>query len=540
VASESHSSGAGAGAYAVAPEVEPSTGREGGGSRKRKMAWKLAAEEAAEQGEEGGGGAAPDGPRASRSSSGTDGGAHSRKEALGRKRKADLLPDLPRAFFTLEEGLEALRTGKLHPDAIMDEGADKSDSGFSGMTLLMLLADSSHEETAEGLALEVLAAGADVNAANFDDGQRALHYAAYRGRTGMVRFLLGNVAKKIVNGEGRVVSAAASVHARDRDGWTPLHSLTHQVEGERKAGDAALAEIAGYLIKAGADVAAFTTAPRKLQVLHLAAEGGLHRLVRVLLDSGADVNGQDEEGSAPVMYAAFRGCTRTLEMLLAAGANAHAVAGNGWSALHNAASADAADAVNILLSHGVAVNGRDGDGCTPLHIACSNKGALAAKALLAGGADVDVLDSAGSAPIHDLCQAECKSKQESEYVSGLAEAFVRAECDLNRKLPDGRTPLHLACTGGLVDVVKVITSRTGARVSLLGYGTPSSASADPNETDSRGWTPLHSAAHAGRLDVVKLLILRYAGTGLRSKNGKTPRDLAMEAGHKAVAKLLKV
>ncbi len=57
--------------------------------------------------------------------------------------------------------------------------------------------------------------------------------------------------------------------------------------------------------------------------------------------------------------------------------------------------------------------------------------------------------------------------------------------------------------------------------------------------DSGAITHRHIAASYGRRDVVFLLLDRGADKNSRNKAGKTPYDLAMEAGQKDLAAMLR-
>ena len=59
---------------------------------------------------------------------------------------------------------------------------------------------------------------------------------------------------------------------------------------------------------------------------------------------------------------------------------------------------------------------------------------------------------------------------------------------------------------------------------LLAHG------ADPNRRQQQEWTALHAAAHSGNTLLVQLLLAMGAEPAPRTAQGKTPADLALEAG----------
>jgi ankyrin repeat protein len=86
----------------------------------------------------------------------------------------------------------------------------------------------------------------------------------------------------------------------------------------------------------------------------------------------------------------------------------------------------------------------------------------------------------------------------------------------------GRTPLHWACRGVHIDVVKY----------LIGRG------ADVNVRDNAGITPLHSVASRGHVEAVRILIEKRARLEAVTSGGATPLHLAAANGHMEIAALL--
>lgn len=75
----------------------------------------------------------------------------------------------------------------------------------------------------------------------------------------------------------------------------------------------------------------------------------------------------------------------------------------------------------------------------------------------------------------------------------------------------GNTPLHVACTRGIVEEVEALI-KADANVNAIG------------EHDS---TPLHDAAEQGHILVVKLLLSHGASVNLKNEFGRTPLDIAI-------------
>lgn len=63
----------------------------------------------------------------------------------------------------------------------------------------------------------------------------------------------------------------------------------------------------------------------------------------------------------------------------------------------------------------------------------------------------------------------------------------------------------------------------------------------PEQVDRRnitGWTPLHVAAYAGNEAAAALLLSRGAERQARDRLGRTALEIAQEAGHQAMVRLL--
>lgn len=102
----------------------------------------------------------------------------------------------------------------------------------------------------------------------------------------------------------------------------------------------------------------------------------------------------------------------------------------------------------------------------------------------------------------------------------IVELLVGAGADLDRVEPDSRwTPLHFACAKPEHETV--------ARVLI-------DAGADVNALDNVQWSALHLACDRGYLDTVRALLEAGADVHAQSANGVTPREFALEQGHRDV------
>ena len=202
-----------------------------------------------------------------------------------------------------------------------------------------------------------------------------------------------------------------------------------------------------------------------------AAQDGHADVAVLLLDHGAEVSCKDNDGWAPIHYAAWYGHVDVATLLLGRGAEVNVKDNAGLTPIHYAAWYAHADVVRLLLDRGADVNGKDKNGSTPLHYAADY-----------GHADVAVL-------------------------------LLDRGAEVNGKTNYGWTPIHYAAWYGHVDVATL----------LLGRG------AEVNVKDNDGWTPLHHAAEMGHIEIVALLLDYGAEINceIKFKNGKGETALGL-------------
>jgi cytohesin len=206
--------------------------------------------------------------------------------------------------------------------------------------------------------------------------------------------------------------------------------------------------------------------------LIVAAADGKTEHVKSLISGGVDVNVKDLDSLAPLHYAAERGHKEIVEVLLAHGADVNIGDYYNRTAAEYAMSSNHGEIVQLLVSKGADIS--------PLQFALYMKDEAKARSLIEGGADV------------------------------------------NRRTPDGTTPLDRAVGAGFKDIVELLIAK----------------GADVNAKDFWDWTPLHSAVY-GHKDIVKLLIAKRADVNARDAEGRTPLSYAKEEGHTEIVELLR-
>jgi ankyrin repeat protein len=233
-------------------------------------------------------------------------------------------------------------------------------------------------------ALELIAQGADVNAAQAD-GTTPLHWAAYQLDADLVQ---------------RLIAQGARADTANRYGATPL----------AEAAKAANAEIVALLLQAGAAVDAANADGET--ALMLAARTGSVEVAKRLIDAGADVNAREAwRDQTALMWAAEGAFAPVVELLIAHGADVRArAAANDWGSqitsepraqyrptggltpLLYAARAGCAECVRAILAAGEDIDRPTPDGVTALMLAIDNYEFDTAKALLEAGANPHLSD----------------------------------------------------------------------------------------------------------------------------------------------------
>ena len=227
------------------------------------------------------------------------------------------------------------------------------------------------------------------------------------------------------------------------------------------------------------------------------------------------------------LHKAAEGDVECVRELLKRGLNPNIKDRRGWTPLHYAVKAGHYDIVWLLLDYGANPNTPAGGwlGPTPLHMAVRNQNYDMAKLLLNAGAKPDARDGWGRSPLHEAASS-------GNFV--ITHLLLENGANVNAVDANGRTPLHMAVIESSPKEPKEKRLvRRGVVALLLKYG------ADPNIKDKYySRTPLHYAARDGAVEVVKAMLEHGADPTIRDSKGKTPLDLAKEAGHDEVVQIL--
>lgn len=379
---------------------------------------------------------------------------------------------------------------------ITEHGAILDSMTLIKQTPLHLAAESGQLKVCEIL----LDLGSDLNAID-NQGQTPLHLAARKNSAEVLRLFLSSKPELIglANKNGFTCAHIAALNGS-------TDTIKELLKFNREA-----------VIKNRIKKTNSTT-------LHLASENGNAEITKLLLNSGAKANDENNLGETALHLAAKSGHVKVLHTIRSSDWRFCSKT-NGLTGLHIASNCGQTEFVAEMLrckvSGGIrseksTIDLKSDYGLTPLHLACRNGHEGVVRMLLnSAGVQVDSVSEINKTiPVHLAAQGG------HLLVAGLL--ISRSTDSLTKADSQGRTALHFASSHGHRDMVGL----------LIGQGSPI------NCQDNKGWTSLHYASKHGFLDVVKLLIESGANPTTTCNNGKVPICMAAAAGHKQVLSYL--
>ena len=267
--------------------------------------------------------------------------------------------------------------------SLLNGGADPNEHLADGATALHWAVFRS--ET--GMVKSLINAGADVNAVN-RLGASALYIAAKSGDGDLIELLLDQGANPNLSlklGETPLMTASRSGSEKAVRRLITAGADVNVIESSREqtalmwAAAQGHVEVARALINAGADLEARSKVRPMLMFaeasnggafeqgvmeqlggyspLLFAARQGDVEMARLLLSSGADIEGLAANGTSPLVIAAHSGHSKLAQMLLVSGADTNSIAA-GYSALHAAILRGDLATAEALIGHGADINVR--------------------------------------------------------------------------------------------------------------------------------------------------------------------------------------
>ncbi|TPX35283.1 hypothetical protein SmJEL517_g02292 [Synchytrium microbalum] len=333
-----------------------------------------------------------------------------------------------------------------------------------------------------------------------------IHRAASNGE-------LGNVTR-ILDDDPMLVNRPTTSHISAR-GRSPLFYAVSR----------GYFDVANLLVRRGAKIDAKDFSG--CTALHLAAAGGFHRIVNLLLEHSRIplVNIQDNELITPLHRACENGRYNVAALLIHHGSVVDIPDADGRTPLQYAATHGHSDIATLLTQQcwNVLVPSPTGRKETPLHSAAQKGQLSVAQYLVSQGAIVDAIDMQGRTPLHLAAQ-----EGHHELVNFLiaVNAEKDAECD------KGFTPLNMASLNGHILVVECLINRDAVvdkatvegqtpfyssigemshidvATTLLSYGADIKVVLNKHASppERQGFTPLHRACQMGLPESVTFLL----------------------------------
>lgn len=262
----------------------------------------------------------------------------------------------------------------------------------------------------------------------------------------------------------------------------------------------------------------------KRRAIHLAACEGHVKVAEILIAQRADLNVQDRYNGTPLADALRHKQTEVGKLLRANGAEL-LFEDEAERLCVAAARSDGFADLRWLLDFGCDPTRKDYDARTPLHLAAAEGNVDSLKLLLDRQADVNAADRWGATPLQEafrndktecialLCEKggelglfdapdELNSAAASGDV-GRLQRLINVKCSANSTDYDGRSPLHLAASNGVVAAANFLLDMPDV---------------DVNAEDRFGNTALDDAAREdaknkgeGLHEVVRMLLIRKGG-----------------------------
>ena len=274
-------------------------------------------------------------------------------------------------------------------------------------------------------------------------------------------------------------------------------------------------------------------------------------IVEALIKAGADTNKKTKNKNTPLLVACEAYETdsvivaKIVKILLENGANPNILKNNNESPLHYAAMYGHAQAVSLLIKHGADVNAKGGYKRTALIYAASSSSSLEiVKILLKAKANVKLKNEGGENALFELISNQKSNTKIAELLiarginihaeskhhgtalhwaafcgkKNIVELLIKRGAKVNKKCKNGNLPIMRAMSQHKTNIVKVLFEN-GANADSSGI---------------MGWSVLEYAVEKGEMEFLKQIIKKST----KAKNGSSSGALA-EAAKKGDLKMVK-
>lgn len=378
-------------------------------------------------------------------------------------------------------------------------------------------------------AKKLVAKGADINEAD-RDGYTLLRRSIERGDFQMFKTL---------------VEAGADVN----DGWpgrrrdetqTPLELvLERSYYRARPEFDYPAVKL---LLENGAKFEFAVKDDRRKSCLQSTIEKQQIEILKLMLDNGADINIQNDQGG--VLHWAI-GNQSIVELLLSHHPDVNAKNNQGYTPLHKAVSSKNEELVSILLEHGADVNAKDNRNSTPLHRAVSygHKGLVLT--LIKHGADVNIKNIDNMTSLQEYLLNQSCFRVKKNIDCEIVQLLIDHGAEFNFEITDnmGKTCLQNAIENNQIEILQLMLENgadirvqtkqggvlhwaVGRQTSIPTFEFVLSLGSDINMKDNAGNTPLHRAVACHRKDIIQVLLENGADISIKNNRNMTALEWA--------------
>ena len=273
------------------------------------------------------------------------------------------------------------------------------------------------------------------------------------------------------------------------------------------------------------------------------------KIVKILIDNGADVNKKVKGKESPLAIACHLGKLDLIELLIKKGASLNHRTSQSHTPLSLAVSQKRINVCCLLLRYKAPVDERIDGGFSPLMLSARQGETEIADLLLAAGASVNTKNDQGFSSL--ILASEMGH---TKFVQFLLDRQLSSDC-INVRDKKGFSALMSAAKNGHLEIVKLLLPHMGGAFSstqtgesvlmlavkgghkhiveyLLDHG-----EIPVNHANHRGITALYLSAQSGSKEISDLL-LRYGAAVDQRTLGVTPLMVASSRGNCAVVKLL--
>lgn len=186
--------------------------------------------------------------------------------------------------------------------------------------------------------------------------------------------------------------------------------------------------------------------------IHMASIANKGPIIELLIQNGANINGQDTYSRTPLFFASYHGNEAGAEAILKLNASIAIENKNTkFNSLLAAAYNGHTNIVKLLVQYGVNINIQDQYGQTSLFTAVCKNQISTVKALLALGADPNIPSYKNNTVLHLACQ--------NNNIE-ILELLLQHEINISYKNRQQKTALDIAIENNHQEIIKILTEAT--------------------------------------------------------------------------------